>query len=108
MKPSTREALAESIEHWEEIISVKTVRDVQIGEEHCALCHAFPTESCTGCPVAQAADICCHGTPYYDVIKAYFAWQDYPNNLKKRAKFRAEARKELSFLKSIWPIGYPR
>lgn len=102
MPAATLKALKASIAHWRRMADGKAHGGEEPYGEHCALCDMFLNEfnRCTGCPVAtRTGEIDCNNTPYW---KARNAWDDYGRDSKH---FRAAARKELAFLKSLLPKG---
>jgi hypothetical protein len=110
MKPETRKALEESIEHWERLASGNTRPGEGIGPEDCALCGRFKSDATLGCehdgelcPVAAATGKnYCRNTPHANVINC----SRYRNAETKemRSIFTAAAQAELDFLKSLRPL----
>lgn len=99
MDAKTLEALKASIAKWERNAEVTYLYDAQVYGDTCPLCALFSKEEssdCHGCPVAtKTGKPQCKGSPWVDAIDAKF---DY--GLKA---FRAAARKEAEFLKSLLP-----
>ena len=112
MDAETAEALEESIEHWDENAR-RTVFDANcIFSEAYALCNRFcdreDYKDCDGCPVSlRTGQPECRGSPWYDVRKALSEWEraiDLANEAAITAAaeaFRAKARVQLEFLKSL-------
>ena len=96
MSPGTLEALKGSIEKWRRIVEEG---DINEGSDNCPLCRLFIGDDCEGCPVAEAAEPECFGTPYWD-------FQDADTNDSWRADTDEKmiaARAELDFLCSLLP-----
>ena len=99
-------ALNQSIEHWENMIGGK--ESTVASGASCALCQAFDTSSCSGCPVRdRTKNSDCMGSPWEslfahcnNVHKVYMTtvgfFLDCPDCVKL-------AKKELRFLKSLLP-----
>lgn len=110
MDAETLTALRESIAHWGRLASGDFPGE-NIGASRCPLCIAFhqmrTTRSgravrCTGCPVREFTGAeCCGNTPYQD---AEVAWDLFGS---ESDEFKAAARAELEFLRSLLPEGDP-
>ena len=99
MTAETLQALQESIEHWERLANGTRKEGETIYGEDCALCALFYTgeEDCVGCPVAeQTGKPECHGTPWLQAMDALR--KGYGSD-----EFKAAARVQLEFLKSLLP-----
>ena len=98
MNKTTLTALNGSIEHWKRLATGKRQPHEDLGADHCALCVLYMNNGCQGCPVARATgERYCRGTPYprADALGDEFT-------LDSR-QFKAAAKKELAFLKSLLP-----
>ena len=93
------EALEASITHWEENLAAKTLKEVSVGADACALCSLYNKNGgCTGCPVKEkTGHNFCWGTPYIGVGAAMSCWQATDDD----TLFRDVAQKEIDFLKSL-------
>ena len=107
MQPETLTALKESIAHWERMES-GTSSDLEAPNgDHCALCHKFcalyeegddEREDCVGCPIKEHTNESgCNGTPFYDARDAWHAYGE------SSPEFKAAARIQIAFLKSLLP-----
>ena len=126
MDSKTLTALKSSIEHWRENEAALSTDDASISCRSCALCRMFHTDrtdTCKGCPVAEATgSILCESSPYDDANEAYQYWcevedwgmRDYIHwlastshkfieNWRAREKFLLAARDERQFLESLLP-----
>ena len=113
MKPATLKALNASIAHWERLAAKGPSKREPIGCDSCALCWRFdpfhfdhPCERDDGerCPVfARSRHICCCETPYalVDNLTGPHGAMLAPG--VTLAEWRAAARRELAFLKSLRP-----
>ncbi len=99
MTPEALSALQESIRHWEQNTQAKTIDDIYIGADYCALCKLYlDTFNCDGCPVYETTAVhYCGKTPFEDVSRSRY---ELPFDL---GKFIDAAHKELAFLKSLLP-----
>lgn len=108
MDAKTLEALKASIAKWERNAEAERPDDVLIGARDCPLCRifhwAFGGNDCKGCPIYDAGHHGCEKTPYAAADTAFEEWQ-YGNG--KLSDFRAAARDEVSFLKSLLPEETP-
>jgi len=103
-KKIVRQALKDSIAHWQRMIDKGRGRPFS---EDCPLCGLFSFfendtvefgDCCHGCPVMARTGLDgCNGTPYKD---AYIAWDRLGAGSKE---FKAAAKKEVEFLKSLLP-----
>ena len=104
MKPEVVEALTKSIAKWEKNARVRNVERATTGANDCPLCLMFNEEyrkdglgHCVGCPVMVATgQDSCYGSPYQEASQA------------KRvgaSEFRAAAKDEVAFLRSLLPDG---
>ena len=102
---STKEALLQSIEHWEDNLNkaetTGSLDTFDISPHKCALCHMFmlnihePKDTCCGCPVYEKVkSVGCCRTPYGHV-KSSILEGDPPEVLIDAIKA------ELEFLKSL-------
>jgi len=91
-----------SIEKWKDIVNhlneIQCVEDfnkeLEEGEENCALCEVYGAKDCKDCPVYQrTGKEGCLGTPYSE-----FKWACIKGMLKDMQRF---ARWELEFLISL-------
>ena len=72
-------ALKDSIAHWERNAAAQTIGDIKLGTDHCALCHAYYSNDCRGCPVnARTGKEYCVGRPYNAVHHAAERLEDNP------------------------------
>lgn len=101
MDRRTLTALKASIEHWAKNARRKA-KNAEVGAEYCALCKLFNNQDtakgfrCHGCPVREKTGAAfCFYTPYENAAIAWDAGDD--------AVWRAAAREELAFLKSLLP-----
>lgn len=114
MDAETRQALEESIQHWEENLEhAKAGRfgDIDTTAEGCALCFKFYlyNGSCKGCPVAaRTGKTVCRGSPYHTADFALEECRRYSREgftpeqaVLVEAVEAVEA--ELEFLKSLRP-----
>jgi hypothetical protein len=102
MKPSTLKALKASIKHWEANAAAVEPDAASLSASDCALCMRFYElyGVCNGCPVMErTGKELCRKTPYTRAIGALDAWHAGGTG----TKFRAVARAELDFLKSLLP-----
>ena len=98
--------LEDSIAHWERMAELGSASGERPIGKHCALCrvHAIPYQAsatdavCVGCPVyAKTGVKACERTPYIVADIACFEYgMDSPI-------FKAAAREEIEFLKSLRP-----
>ncbi|MDP5216722.1 hypothetical protein Q5Y75_05785 [Ruegeria sp. 2205SS24-7] len=110
MDKRTLEALKASIDKWEKNSRVRKAENAKVGSTHSPLCQIYNraeekySERCLGCPVAEFADRrWCEGTPYVD---AEYELRDWRDGISSNGKdFRADARAEVEFLKSLLPEG---
>lgn len=102
MTPETLKALKAlkaSIAKWEKNARVRNLDNAKIGAKECPLCRLFADDGCLGCPVRQATGMKrCWGTPWEDACDAKLYSKDV-------AAFRAAAREEVAFLRSLLPEG---
>lgn len=109
MPKKTEAALRASIAHWEELIAAKNkdeLRAIGCEAKACALCHLFILDNCQKCPVKQhSGEVGCINTPYVEAGKYFHAYVRGDSQLFSLRKWRALARKELAFLKSLLPEG---
>jgi hypothetical protein len=101
MNAPTLKALKESIAHWTRLANGTRKNTENLDAKCCALCRRFVLKNrdCGDCPVvrSQTGQSLCQGTPFYDAQGAMFDHGfDSPF-------FKAEAKKELAFLKSLLP-----
>lgn len=99
MDAKTLEALKASIAKWEENAAVTELSEARVYGDTCPLCKLFSydinTLDCKGCPVAvKTGKSQCNGSPWDAARGAKY---------KTLGKFRAAARKEVAFLKSLLP-----
>lgn len=97
----TDKALNKSVAHWKRLSTGNAMAREGIYGKDCALCKLFYTNfGCDGCPVKRATDwdFCCH-SPYGAAHLAYYEYG------VKSKQFKAAAKKEWQFLKSL--IGNP-
>ena len=102
MNPETLTALKASIQHWEELSNIASLDDANIGPLSCDLCGLFNTSfqnvnaTCIGCPVFEHTGLrTCSQTPWWNVYYSLVGG-DLPN-------FLIDAKKELTFLRSLLP-----
>ena len=103
---ATKEALAESILHWERNAIAASPGGVKVGSSYCALCNMFVRdpviEDCQGCPVAEYTGRGgCYGSPYYTARNALIHWRNHPSNTNLEERYRDAARAEVNFLKML-------
>jgi hypothetical protein len=101
MPARTLAALKASIQHWQRLSTGKRHPGEDIGGDNCALCHLFWFDrGCRGCPVSAKTGFSdCEGTPYGNTSRArHRHGLDSP-------QFRAAAKLELAFLRSLLPKG---
>lgn len=104
MDPKTLRALKASIAHWEQNATAETFGEVRIGVSTCALCALFSRKRCAKCPVRLATGVIgCSRSPYDNASDARSEWEHDPGNPTFAEAFRAAARKEVEFLKSLLP-----
>jgi hypothetical protein len=97
MNAKTLKALKQSIAHWRRLATGKTKRGEKPSGHYCPLCKLFPGP-CEGCPVmAETKQSDCWGSPWGEANWNYF------NIGKRSGAFKAAAREELAFLKSLLP-----
>jgi hypothetical protein len=111
----TLAALDASIRHWEENLAAEMVGQVDISTNACALCDMFLvshglSRPCSRCPVYQrTGQTLCGGTPYGRAATTYKEWLWRRDNPvlpdDSRDVFRAAARLEVEFLRSLRPGG---
>lgn len=116
LKGAARQAMLESIAHWERMASGTPKEGETIGASQCALCKVFRVLSviegedrylvdCDGCPVRQyTGKHGCRGTPYRDVEDVFDSFED-DDLVIHSSEFRAAARKELAFLRRVAKAG---
>jgi hypothetical protein len=99
MNKRTLTALNKSIEHWERMRSGNTRPGEEPSIDHCALCGLFFWDNdCKGCPVAEKTkETCCDGSPYEQSANAWYGRGSHST------EFKAAAKKEITFLKSLLP-----
>ncbi|MGB1215068.1 MAG: hypothetical protein ACPG4X_17000 [Pikeienuella sp.] len=105
MDERTLQALKDSIAKWEKNARVRKVENATVRVSDCPLCLMFHSRffglGCRGCPVSEATDqIECDGTPYEEANNRLYQWRDDSCDGKP---FRAAARAEVDFLKSLLP-----
>ena len=102
MDNRTRTALEQSIAKWEANAKAENLTYVSLGADSCPLCVIFNTGlECGGCPVFERTESPhCNETPYVAAFTAYTSWAWGENNGQR---FRAAARHEVEFLKSLLP-----
>ena len=100
MERKTLNALKKSIKHWE-LNARRKAANAVIGPSSCALCRLFNNDGtpgddlCRGCPVyARTGYVFCLGTPFLKAHEARYCGD---------TAWRAAARKEVAFLKSLLP-----
>ena len=103
-------ALEKSIIHWEKNLAAKSPGDVKLSPYSCALCREFIIKDkdngrCMRCPImARTGKTGCEGTPYDDAHIAADLW--FYSLHGGEDAFRAAARAEIEFLKSLRePVG---
>lgn len=100
-KENKMQALEKSIAHWEANARATTLGDIKLGTDHCALCHAYYSNDCQGCPVnARTGQAYCVGSPYNAVHHAAERFEDNPTP-ETWGAYRRAAQAELDFLKSL-------
>lgn len=104
MTKTTLKLLKRAIAHWWRMANGKSKRGELPEGEQCDLCVRFMVAgNCTGCPVKQkTGENLCADTPFHD------AWSAYVLKGKGSAAFKAAAKKELAFLKSLLPKARKR
>lgn len=109
MDAETLKALDASIAHWEEIVAADKPSDVEIGANTCALCDKFNVfewsdpRACRGCPVFSVTRReFCRETPFQGALTTFLLWEIGDGS---KREFIKAAKAELSFLKSLRPIG---
>lgn len=109
MNAETRQALEDSIAHWERMRDNPTRCGERPGPNDCALCRMFilniPT--CNGCPVySEPERDHCEHTPYTAAHKAWEALCSAigtPNADYALHRWQEAAQAEIDFLKSLRP-----
>ncbi len=107
MDRKTYDALIASIEKWEGNAAVRRIASAQVYGDSCPLCDLFWrwNAACEGCPVRNATGCSeCAGSPWKDVIDAYF---DFKRGAVPLRIFRDAAAREVNFLRSLVPAGGP-
>lgn len=98
MNEQARAALEESIAHWERMVEGSYSPGERPSSGDCALCRAFRDKDCNGCPVKMwTGELDCGDTPY----DSEDIWGLYEDQGLDSEEFKAAARKELEFLKSL-------
>lgn len=98
MTPVAIKALKLSIAHWQRLASGKRKSSEQPDKYNCDLCREFFEIGCKGCPVKlKTKRSNCHETPYRKASRLFYLQGPHS------PQFRAAARKELAFLKSLLP-----
>jgi hypothetical protein len=98
MNARTLKALRGSIAHWKRMATGKARSDEKPYADYCDLCTLFLKGDCSGCPVMErTGKYSCLETPYYAAHGAYISYG------KHSRKFKAAAKKELTFLRSLLP-----
>ena len=113
MDDLTKQALEESIEHWEKNTTCD-IDDASVGAGNCALCLIFfydenkrylPEQKlCKGCPVYEkTGEKFCKGTPYLEAraVLSRVHFSDKPATKKTIAKFREKAKAMFEWLKEL-------
>ena len=100
MDSATRQALEDSIAHWDRMASGNRVNYELPYGEYCALCEKFDDEhqhdGCAWCPVKEKTlQKYCEDTPYYE------ARDEYNRHGIDSDEFKAAAAKERDFLISL-------
>lgn len=104
MNAETKQAILDSIAHWERMRDdwegCRTKRETPTGY-NCPLCKLHYT--CTSCPVKESTGVgSCLETPY---TKALNEWKRLAFNWPDRSEHRwkTAAQKEIDFLKGLLP-----
>jgi hypothetical protein len=116
MDVETKNALEESIAHWERNVKAETPEEAGTRAEDCALCQLFYdgddfSQPCEGCPVKNKTGIKnCGNTPYYSALEKLVWWTtEYESNFSTSNNYKImwceAAQAELDFLKSLRPVG---
>ncbi|WP_424967298.1 hypothetical protein [Dinoroseobacter sp. S375] len=101
MDAKTLEALKASIAKWEKNARVRKAENAKLTVIDCPLCDLFHKLGCEGCPVAErTGEISCWDTPYEH---AYHERGEWLEDASRGPLFRAAAREEVAFLKSLLP-----
>lgn len=101
MSPEALEALKKSIEKWEKNAVAEKAEDAKTNASDCPLCDLYFRNFCHGCPIAAATKkMCCGGTPYEHAFIEKEYWLEPGSD---GTAFRAAARAEVDFLKSLLP-----
>lgn len=99
MNAITLEALKASIEKWERNTRVRNTMNASVYSDECPLCAMFDPDGnkqCAGCPVRdRTGQPHCIGSPWE---RAYMTRKS-----GNAVAFRAAARDEVAFLKSLLP-----
>lgn len=112
MKPEVKEALKQSIKHWEKNTQFYKIDDLALGRQDCALCGLFNSDTtfhiyrCVGCPISEVTgQNYCRGTPYVHVERLYqdscencAENEDYEASYEEEQEIREAAKEMLEFL----------
>lgn len=103
MDHKTLQALKESIVKWDRNAEATCASDAHVYGDTCALCTVHYMDNCSGCPVAEAVnDTECNNSPWEVAIDEYLAWKCHDRHAPA---FRAAAKAEADFLRSLLPEG---
>jgi hypothetical protein len=99
-----RVKLAQAIGQWERNATLPLDLVAASGRD-CVLCDAYfglGDNPCAACPVFQATGAReCVDTPWGDAYRNFLRWKRDPDNDDARDLFRASAREQVAFLKSV-------
>ena len=112
MHPDVREALEDSIKHWEENVAAQFPSQAHVWADHCALCNLFndriwrtgEEEDCVHetygpCPVyARTGEDQCGGSPWE---KAQLSQGKWNIGVIPKEQWQEAAQAELDFLRSL-------
>ena len=112
MKAKTKQALLESIQHWERLANGESEKGEWTGPDDCSLCKMFAEWhrgyelNCEGCPVYEkTGEHGCWNTPHERMSDLCNTAQTEieMERLKDTTEFYVAAQAELEFLKSLLP-----
>ena len=110
MTPEVKDALENSIKHWEANVRAEHVKDTSASSDDCALCSLFYDKWCVGCPVAlHIGDERCRFMEYREAADARRGWHvaifrhgtTDSRATTHRTVWRKQAQKMVDFLKRL-------
>ncbi len=107
MDDTAKQALKESILHWEDNLKrVQQQRFPNLSSDACALCNNYRVldvgVTCLGCPIHKKTGMAgCAGTPYDEVSYALRLLRPGESSVAQWKMLEGKVKQELEFLRSL-------